>query len=319
VSKAAKKTMAEMLDSLNRCRRFAVAVLFLAAVVGSPALAQNVVVIVNGEPITAFDIEQRSKFTQLSTQKTPARQVVLNELIDEKLKVKEAKRWGIDIPDADVEATYASMGSRMHLTPDQLTQSLAKSGVNSITLKTRIRADLAWQSLVRGRYRESLQLSDTDVNQALETKKIEDKDAGSYDYIMRPILLLVPPGSAPSEFENRRKEAEALRGRFKSCEEGIGLARGVRDVAVRDRVIRSSSDLTPDLRKVLDGVPIGQLTAPEVTRLGVEMFALCAKQESKTDTPGKKQARDAVYSEKFEQTSKRYLSQLRRAAMIERK
>jgi peptidyl-prolyl cis-trans isomerase SurA len=311
--------MADMLETFSPCLRFAIAAVFLAAAAASPARAQNVVVIVNGEPITALDIEHRTKFTQLSTQKTPSRQDVLNELIDEKLKIKEAKRWGIEIPDSEVDSTYASMGSRMRLTAEQLTQSLAKSGVSSNTLKTRIKADLAWQALVRGRYRESLQLSDTDVNKALETKKVEETDAVSYDYIMRPILLLVPPGSSEATFEGRKKEAEALRGRFKSCQEGLDLARGTRDIAVRDQVVRSSSDLSPELRKLLDGVPIGQLTPPEVTRLGVEMFALCAKQESKSDTPGKRQARESVYAEKFQQTSKRYLDQLRRAAMIERK
>jgi peptidyl-prolyl cis-trans isomerase SurA len=255
----------------------------------------------------------------LSTQKTPTRQDVINELIDEKLKIKEAKRWGIDIPDSEVDSTYSSMAGRMHQSAEQLTQGLAKSGVSSGTLKGRIRADLAWQALVRGRYRESLQLSDKDVVSELETIKPDEGDTASYDYVMRPILLLVPPGSPESSFESRRKEAEALRARFKSCEEGLGLARGVRDVAIRDRVIRSSADLTPELRKILDGIPIGELSAPEVTRLGVEMFALCAKQESKSDTPGKRKARDTVYAERFKKTSARYLSQLRRAAMIERR
>jgi peptidyl-prolyl cis-trans isomerase SurA len=293
--------------------------MLLVVATAIPAGAQNVVVIVNGEPITALDIDQRTKFIQLSTQKAPTRQTVLNELVDEKLKIKEAKRWGIDVSDSEVESSYASMGSRMRLTADQLTQSLAKSGVTPHTLKTRIKADLAWQALVRGRYRESLQLSDKDVSSALETNKTEDSDTASYDYVMRPILLLVSPGSGDAAFESRRKEAEALRARFKNCEEGLGFARGVRDVAIRDRVIRSSGDLSPELRKVLDGVPVGQLTAPEVTRLGVEMFALCAKQESKSDTPGKRKARESVYAERFEKTSKRYLEQLRRAAMIERK
>jgi peptidyl-prolyl cis-trans isomerase SurA len=311
--------MVDMLQLITQGPRFVFAALLLAAATSVPARAQNVVVIVNGDPITALDIEQRSKFIHLSTQKIPAREAVLNELVDEKLKIKEAKRWGIEVADSDVDSTYASMGSRMRLTADQLTQSLAKSGVTPNTLKTRIRADLAWQSLVRGRYRESLQLADTDVNKALETSKVEETDTTSYDYVLRPILLLVPPGSQDGSFESRKKEAEALRARFKSCEEGLGLARGVRDVAIRDRIIRSSGDLSAELRKVLDGVPIGQLTAPEVTRLGVEMFALCAKQESKSDTPGKRKARESVYAERFEQTSKRYLNQLRRAAMIERK
>jgi peptidyl-prolyl cis-trans isomerase SurA len=314
-----KMTMVDTLHMFTRCRSFAFAALLLAVATASPAVAQNVVVIVNGDPITAIDIEQRTKFIQLSTQKTPTRQDVLNELIDEKLKVKEAKRWGIDVPDSEVDNTYASMAGRMRLNAQQLTQNLAKSGVAPTTLKARIRADLAWQSLVRGRYRESLQLSDKDVVSALESSKPDETETISYDYVMRPILLLVPPGSGEAAIESRRKEAEALRARFKTCEEGLGLARGVRDVAIRDRVIRSSGDLTPELRKLLDSVPVGQLTAPEVTRLGVEMFALCAKQESKSDTPGKRKARESVYNERFQKTSQRYLSDLRRAAMIERR
>ena len=81
------------------------------------ARAQQVVVIVNGEPITALDIEQRSKLNQLSTHKAPARQEVLDELINEKLKVREAKKLGLDVSNAEVDNAYASMASRMRLRP----------------------------------------------------------------------------------------------------------------------------------------------------------------------------------------------------------
>ena len=51
---------------------------------------------VNGEPITNYDIEQRTKLTALTTHKQPARQDVIDELIDEKVKIKEAKKFGVD-------------------------------------------------------------------------------------------------------------------------------------------------------------------------------------------------------------------------------
>ena len=86
---------------------------------------------------------------------------------------------------------------------------------------------------------------------------------------------------------------------------------------VRDQVIRSSGDIAAELRKLLDSVPVGQLTPPEVTKLGVEMFAICAKQPSKADTPSKRQARDTVISQRFERQSKQYLARLRREALIE--
>ena len=303
----------------TKCRRLLAVVMLVATAATTSAVAQNVVVMVNGEPITALDIEQRSKFIQVTTQKTTPRQEILEELINEKLKVREGKRWGMEITDAEIESSYSSMASRMKFTAEQLTASLAKSGVNAGTLKARIKADLVWQTLVRGRYQSSLQFTDKEVLSAMESKNIDDKDVVAYDYVMRPILLLVPPGSPQQMVDGRMKEAEALRGRFKGCEEGLGLARLVRDVAIRDQIMRTSSDLPAELRKVLETIPVGQLTAPEVTRLGVEMYAVCAKHESKADTPGKRQAREAVYAERFEQQSKLYLQQLRSQALIERR
>ena len=180
------------------------------------------------------------------------------------------------------------------------------------------RADIAWQQLVRGRYQARLQLSDIDVMSANPDNIAEAADAG-FDYVMRPILFLVPPGSPPPAYESRRREAEALRSRFTSCEEGLPMARGMRDVAVRDQVIRSSADLPAELRKIVDSIPVGQLTAPENTRHGVELFAICSKVASKSDTPIKRKARDTIFAQRFEQESNRYLQQLRRAALIERR
>lgn len=57
---------------------------FMALAVGFPgsAIAQSVVVMVNGDPITSYDIDQRAKFTHLVSRKTPARQEVIDELIN---------------------------------------------------------------------------------------------------------------------------------------------------------------------------------------------------------------------------------------------
>ena len=119
-------------------------------------------------------------------------------------------------------------------------------------------------------------------------------------------------------FEDRKREAEGLRNRFRGCDDGLPFARALRDVAVRDQIIRSSADVPAELRKGLDSVPVGQLTAPEITKLGVEMFAVCAKDAAKADnTPGKRQAKEALFAERFDQQAKKYLQELRRAALIE--
>ena len=104
-------------------------------VLASPgAFAQNVAVIVNGDPITEFDIDQRTRFLKLSSPKPATRSQVLNELIDEKLKVREGKRWGLEISDSDIDSAYAGMGERMHKNAAELTQDLQKAGVEPTTL-----------------------------------------------------------------------------------------------------------------------------------------------------------------------------------------
>ena len=49
------------------------------------------------------------------------------------------------------------------------------------------------------------------------------------------------------------------------------------------------------------------------------MFAVCAKKETKSDTPEMKEIRDQMFQQKFGAQAKRYLETLRRQAMIEYK
>ncbi len=46
---------------------------------------------------------------------------------------------------------------------------------------------------------------------------------------------------------------------------------------------------------MLDGIEVGRLTAPEVTKFGIEMYAVCAKKESAADNaPAKRKVRDSI-------------------------
>jgi peptidyl-prolyl cis-trans isomerase SurA len=301
---------------------------------GTPASAQ-VAVMVNGEPITNYDIEQRSKLNFMSTHKQPTRQEVIDELIDQKVKIKEAKQFGVDPSASDIDASFADMSSRMRITPDQLAKSLESQGVRPETLKARIRADMVWTSLVRGRFKESLQIGEKEVAAAArtagETKPAEDKPgeanneqqadkeatSESFEYKMQPIVLIVPRGSPPTAVELRQKEAETLRSRVQTCDEANSLFKSMQNAAIREPVTKTSADLPAALRDLLDKTPIGHLTPPETTKQGVEMVALCGRKPTTIDTPQKKAIRDKMFADKFEAKSKAYLQQVRKAAMIE--
>ncbi len=285
---------------------------------GSPLHAQTVAVMVNGEPITNYDIDQRSKLNFLTTHKAAARQQVIDELIDEKVKIKEGKKYGVDPTASDIDQSFAAMSSRMRTTPEALAKSLESQGVRAETLKARMKAEMVWTSLVRGRYKESLQVGEKDVAAAVQVKGGEDKkETESFEYQMRPIVLIVPRGSARPAVEARIKEAEALRGRVQTCDEANAFFKSMQNAAIRDTVTKTSADIPAVLREVLDKTTIGHLTAPEVTKQGVEMVALCGRKPTTIDTPMKKEIREKMYAEKYEAKSKSYLQEVRKAAMIE--
>ena len=305
----------------HRCSGFAAALCMLAltATFSLPARAQQIILLVNGTPITDLDISHREKFLEMSNHKKPSRQEVINSLVDETLELKEAARYSLEPTDADVQGAYDNVAQNMGVDAQKLTQILDNGGASADTLKHRLKAQIAWTSLVRGRYKASLEVADKDVEAELQLHTPQDNSQVGYEYIVRPIVLIVARGAPDSAYEARKRDADALRGRFANCTDGIPFARGLPEVAVRDPINKSSADLPPALRTILDNVEVGHLTPPEQTTEGIQMFAVCSKKESKTDAPGLKEVRDKMFEKKFGAKANRYLADLRRQAMIEYK
>ncbi|WP_022723404.1 SurA N-terminal domain-containing protein [Rhodopseudomonas sp. B29] len=289
----------------------------MAAAVPTAAHAQSVAVMVNGEPITTFDIEQRAKLNRLS-HKEQSRQQVIDELIDEKVKIREAKKFGVSPSDSDIDQSFATMSSRMRMTPDQMTKMLGAQGIRPETLKQRIRAEMVWTSLVRGRFKDSLLVGEKDIQAQLRAGGANNpEETESFEYRLRPVVLIVSRNSGDGAMESRRKEAEMLRGRVQTCEEADRLFKSMPNAAIRATVVKTSADLPPALREVLDKTPVGHLTAPEVTKQGLEMVALCSRTPTTADTPKKREIREKMFADKFQAKSNAYLQEIRKAAMIE--
>jgi peptidyl-prolyl cis-trans isomerase SurA len=302
----------------NQVRRWLAAVLLLAAGCVAPSLAQaQVVVVANGSPITAYDIEQRTKLTISSAHKTPTRQEVIQDLIDDRIKIDKAKSYGLVVSDDEVNQAFNGMASRQHIPMPAFIQFLTRAGIFPDTVKARIRAELTWTQLVRGKFNTTLQVGESDVAVAMRARN--EADTVGYIYTLYPVIMVVPSGSPPPVIEAKRREADNLRSRFINCKEGLEMARGLRDVAVREAVTRSSADVNEQLRDLLASLPIGRLTTPEATAQGLQMFAVCDKKASKTESPVQREVKDKIFQRRFEREANRYLEELRKSAMIEYK
>lgn len=287
----------------------------------APAMASaQVVVIANGSPITELDVRQRAKLMTLSskTKTTATRAQAIQELIDDRLKIAKARSYGLEVTDADVDAAFNNMATRQRISPQQFAQVLDNGGISAAAVKARLRAEMTWSQLVRGRYGSSLQVGDADVANVLRSSNQSENMVG-YIYTLYPVTVIVPNGSSPAVIDARRQMAENLRGRFESCKAGLALARALRDVAVREPITKSSADLPEPFRELLAKLEVGRLSSPDVTAQGLQMFALCDKKETTAESPAKRELREKIFSSRFDAESKRYLEEIRRSAMIEYK
>ena len=178
---------------------------------------------VNGEPITNLDIEQRTKLNFLTTHKQPPRQEVIDELIDEKVKIKE----GQEIRRRSVGERYRSV-----LCVDELADAAFGRSVDQVAGEPGRPAGHA-EIPPQGRHgldqpgARPLQGEPAGRRKGRRRRRARkaarQAEAEAFEYKMQPIVLIVPRGSAPAAIESRRKEAEALRERVQTCERGQRL------------------------------------------------------------------------------------------------
>jgi peptidyl-prolyl cis-trans isomerase SurA len=309
--------MPEMGVKFRILRRWLAGTMIAAALAAPCAAGAQVVVVANGSPITELDIQQRTKLNTTSAKKPPTRQEVINELIDDRIKIAKAKVYEAIATDAEVDNAFENMAQRQHVTPQQFAQMHEHSGIAASALKARLRAELTWGQLIRGKFNSTLQIGESDIATALRARNETDAASVGYIYTLYPIMVVAARGSSEAILKAAVSQAENLRSRFASCNEGLAMARALRDIAVREPLNKSSADLAPALRDLLGNMQVGQLTPPEATAQGLQMFALCNKKESTAESSVKREVREKIYAERFEAEAKKFLDEIRKQSMIE--
>ncbi|MFD1702688.1 SurA N-terminal domain-containing protein [Methylopila henanensis] len=299
----------------TRLRLF-VALACLAAA-AAPARAQSVAVVVNGQPILSSEIKSRAALIALAGGgKGGGVAAARDELIDEKLKVAEAKRYGMEASDAQVDAAFASIAQRTKLTPAQFTQAIGQRGVSAQTLKSRLKAEMTWAMLVRRKFAAQAAAREKTAI-ASAANRGGQIDNRAIQYTLRQVIFVLPKGATEAQVNQRRAEANAARARFPGCDQAVQFATSLRDVAVKEPVTRSSASLGKELNENLSKVKLGSLTAPERGEQGLEMIAVCERKDIADDNMLRRQALDDTGGKELEEQAKKYLEQLKSRAIIQ--
>jgi peptidyl-prolyl cis-trans isomerase SurA len=138
---------------------------------------------------------------------------------------------------------------------------------------------------------------------------------GQTVYDMRAIALPLEPGADESTVNGRLEEAAALRGALQGCNELTQRAAAeVDDAEVRDIGKLPPGDLPPDMARVTQSLPEGQLSEPFRRADSVMLAMICGKEASGLD---RERITENLRLEQLELISRRYMRDLRRSANVD--
>jgi peptidyl-prolyl cis-trans isomerase SurA len=305
---------------MKKSLMIACAALCLAAATPVTVMAQSAIkVVVDDQAITSFQISQRARLITLTERKSgaAATKAAQDELIDEVLKLKEAKRNGISVSKGQIDDAFATIASRVKLTPANLATALRQSGVDPDTLRDRLRTEIAWSQVLRMRFQGRVSVSESDIAAQLQKLKSgKEEPFKSIEYRLEQVIFVVPEKSSGGFKAQRKKEAEQLRKSFTSCEQSAEQARAFSEVVVKTIGFRLETELPADMKDTLAKTEVGRLTPPQVTSRGLEMIAVCGKRELASDVSARTEIEDELRQKEGEQLTRRYIQDLRRQSVI---
>lgn len=141
----------------------------------APALAQGAfapVILVNDRAITAWELDQYTRFLTILGQPGDAAAIAEDRLIEDRLRLDAAAALGITTSAQAIEAGMAEFAARANLTTEEFLAAVGEAGVEPATFRAFVEAGLIWRDVVRARFVPRVQITDAEVARALETAPV---------------------------------------------------------------------------------------------------------------------------------------------------
>jgi peptidyl-prolyl cis-trans isomerase SurA len=235
--------------------------LALALCLAAPAAAQSLfapVARVGDAVVTAYELDQRIRFNRALGSDGDLRPISLDQLVEDRLRLAAAERNGIRPTEEEVTEGMEEFAARADLDIDGFLAAIAEDGVEPPTFREFVRAGLAYRQVVQARFGPVVDVSDADVERALE--RVEP--TGSLQVSLAEIIL---PADTPEREAQARGIAQELRG-IASFAEFEAAARQVSFAATREQGGRldpvPAERLPGPIRERVLALPVGGVSEP---------------------------------------------------------
>jgi len=263
----------------------------LAMLIGAgPALAQTdgpfaPKVIVNDEAITNYEYEQRILFMRLLGNPPNIEKMSLDALVDDRLRMEEAKRLGITVSEEDLNTGMEEFAGRANLGTDQFIAAIGQEGVAPETFRDFIKAGIAWRQVVRNRFGPRAQVTEAEIDRAIAAASTGGGGGGTQVLLSEIVLRADTPeyrAEAQSLAERLSRDLRS-EGQFASAAREYSASRS-REEGGRMPWM-ALSNLPPEIAAQVLTLGPGQVTSPIELEQAVVLFQLRALREGKPTAP----------------------------------
>jgi len=238
----------------------------------------------------------------------------LNKLIEERLKLQEAKRLKIVATDKQLNRAIASIARRNKTSVKAFKKNIGRMGIDFSTMRERIRTQLSWNNVIQAKFSRIVSINQRDIDQQLAGLTTTKSTARLR---LHRITLSLPEKFGQASMAKRLSTADTLRRRFLGCASTAKLAKSVPGAKYKDLGMRLPATVPEPTRSLLLGARDGEMIPPTATRKGIELYAVCGREAAKRSMAARDKARAVIRRKKYNILAQRHLMDLKRDAHIE--
>lgn len=179
----------------------------LATMAPAPGVAQQdamrIAAVVNEDVISLFDVQSRIQLFLITSGLEDSIEIrqrllpqVMNALIEEKLKIQEARREEIEATQEDILGAVQLIEQNNGMQPGAFSGMLTSQGIDPGTLYAQVEADVLWLRVVREVLARDVTVSEEEV-QAVIDRLIANQ--GKPEYLLGEIFLPIGLGSRDAD------------------------------------------------------------------------------------------------------------------------
>ena len=262
---------------------------------GDPTI-RKATAIVNGDVITATDVNQRLALILASNTQVKIspeelqrlREQVLRNLVDEALQIQAAKAADIKVEQREIDSYYQQYVKNFKQTPQQFEAYLRQIGSSPASLKRQVHGEIAWARLQRRQIEPFVNVGEEEVRSVIERL---NASKGAQEFRIAEIFLSATPETAGEARNNATRIVQQLR-------QGASFPAYARQfseastAAVGGDLGWVRAEQLPDpLAEAARVLPVGQVSDPIAIPGGFSILAVQDTRQVLTADP-----RDAVLS-----------------------